>query len=75
MKMRRAAAVAGSFLLLAQSVAYAAELQVWTARVGATVLQEIGPEFERATGHELVVSFDLPGPFLKRMRRANRSTS
>lgn len=31
-----------------------AEIKVWTARALATVLIEIGPEFERATGHKLV---------------------
>jgi molybdate transport system substrate-binding protein len=55
-------------LLVAQPIAAAAELQVWTARAGATVLAEIGPKFERATGHQLVVSADLPAPFLKRAR-------
>jgi molybdate transport system substrate-binding protein len=63
-----AATFAGLVLLLIQSPAHAAELRVWTARVGATVLDEIGPEFERATGHKLAVSSDLPGPFLKRAR-------
>lgn len=63
-----AAAFVGLALLLVQPRADAAELRVWTARVGATVLDEIGPDFERATGHKLEVSSDLPGPFLKRAR-------
>ena len=29
------------------------ELRVWTARALATVLAEVGSEFERATGHRL----------------------
>ena len=38
--------------ILAQSaVANAAEVKVWTARAIATLLAEIGPQFERATGH------------------------
>jgi molybdate transport system substrate-binding protein len=62
------AAVLGLSLLVAHSTASAAELQVWAARAGATVLAEIGPEFEHATGHKLEVSADLPDPFLKRAR-------
>jgi molybdate transport system substrate-binding protein len=62
------ATVAGLFLLLAQPLAHAAELRVWTARAGTTVLAEIGPEFERASGHKLRVETDLPDPFLKRVR-------
>jgi molybdate transport system substrate-binding protein len=58
----------GLLLLLAQPMARAAELQVWTARVGATVLAEIGPEFERTTGHKLAITSDLPDPFLRRVR-------
>jgi len=55
-------------LLLAQPAVRAAELQVWTARVGATVLAEIGSEFERTTGHTLKLSVDLPDPFLRRIK-------
>src|SRR5262245_34463817 len=68
MKVRWSAALVSLLLLAAQPVARAAELQVWTARAGATVLAEIGPEFTRATGHELEISADLPEPFLQRAR-------
>jgi molybdate transport system substrate-binding protein len=68
MRSVRVATVAGLFLLLAQPLAHAAELRVWTARAGATVLAEIGPQFERASGHKLVVTADLPAPFLARAR-------
>jgi molybdate transport system substrate-binding protein len=53
-------------------IADAAEIRVWTARAIATVLAEIGPQFERATGHKIVVSSDLPPAFL---RRANEGES
>ena len=46
--------------------ARAAEIKVWTARAIATVLAETGPEFERASGHRLAVSSDLPTAFVKR---------
>lgn len=62
------ASVVGLALLVAHSIAHAAELRIWTARAGTTVLTEIGPEFERATGHKLIVETDLPDPFVKRVR-------
>ena len=42
------------------------ELRVWTARAIATVLAEIGPEFEQTTGYRLVVTSDLPDAFVRR---------
>ena len=68
MKVRWSAALVSVLWVVAQPTARAAELQIWTARAGATVLEEIGPEFERTTGHKLQVSSDLPAPFLKRAR-------
>jgi molybdate transport system substrate-binding protein len=51
-----AAAGAGLIAALAQSAATeAAEIRVLTARAIATVLEKIGPEFERTTGHKLDV--------------------
>ena len=47
-------------------VATAAEIRVWTARAIATVFAEIGAEFERATGHTLIVSSDLPPALVRR---------
>ncbi len=46
--------------------ANAPEIKVWTARAIATVLAEVGPQFERATGHKLTISSDLPGAFVRR---------
>jgi len=40
-------------------LARAAEVKVWTARAIATVLVEVGPEFERQTGHSLTITTDL----------------
>ena len=72
MNAPRSAAAVGLILLLTQPLVHAAELHVWTARAGATVLAEIGPEFERATGHKLDVAVDLPDPFLKRIAAGER---
>src|SRR5260370_41676651 len=47
--------------------ASAAEIRVSTARLVATVLREIGPQFERETGHQLKVT-EIYGPqFIKRI--------
>lgn len=43
--------------------ARAADIKVWTARLLATVLNEVGPQFEGDTGHRLVVS-EIFGPQL-----------
>ena len=53
--------------MVAQPVnATAAEIRVWTARALATVLKEIGPEFERTTGHKIVITSDLSTGFTRR---------
>lgn len=48
--------------------AYAAEVTVWTARAPATVLAEVGPEFERQTGHSLSITSDLSPAFVRRAK-------
>ena len=54
-------------LMLAKpSSATGHEIRVWTARALATVLAEVGPEFERKTGHKLIISSDLPNAFARR---------
>lgn len=60
------ATLAMTFVLADPVVGSAAEIRVWTARAIATVLAEIGAEFERDTGHRLIVSSDLPPAFLRR---------
>jgi molybdate transport system substrate-binding protein len=57
----------GLTVLLAQaSPVAAAEIKIWTARALATVLAEVGPQFESATGHKLVVFSGLPPEFASR---------
>ena len=72
--MRRNLLVTAATLaaLLQPDVVTAEEIKIWTARAIATVLAEIGSEFERETGHTLVVSSDLPPAF---ERRANAGES
>lgn len=66
MLTRRLQVMALAVMLAQPPVAFAAEIKVWTARAIATVLAEIGPEFERSTGHTLAVSSDLPAAFVRR---------
>ncbi len=47
--------------------AAAEEIRVWTARAIATVLASVGSQFERATGHRLIVTSDLPPAFQRRL--------
>lgn len=47
--------------------ANAAEIKVFTARAGATVLEKIGPEFERATGNKLDVITGFGPRFVERI--------
>lgn len=42
------------------------EVRVWTARAIATVLAQVGPEFERTSGFRLRVVSDLPPGFARR---------
>jgi molybdate transport system substrate-binding protein len=59
--------IALSVVLAAPEVARADQITVWTARALATVLEEVGGEFERATGHRLQVTSDLPPAFLRKL--------
>jgi len=65
-------AIALSIVLVSPGVATGAEITVWTTRAIATVLAEIGGEFERATGHRLIITADLPPAFLRRVQAGER---
>ena len=71
MRMRRnflAAISFGLFLAFAPAVAAdAAEVRVFTARAIATVLEKIGPEFERTTGHKLDVVSGFGPAFVRQI--------
>ena len=60
-------AVAIAAALANPVVRTAPEIKVFTARAIATVLAEIGGEFERASGYELIVVSDLPTGFQRRI--------
>jgi molybdate transport system substrate-binding protein len=60
-----AAATVGATILLAQGAAEAAELKVLSAIALQPVLGDLGPKFERATGHTLVFTFAPLGGIVK----------
>lgn len=49
------------------SASSAAELKIFTSRAVATVLEKVGPEFERNSGHKLNVVVDLSPNFVRRI--------
>jgi molybdate transport system substrate-binding protein len=60
MRIGSLAAKFGFMILLAQGVAAeAAEVKVLSALAMSPVMNELGPQFERATGHNLVIQFDV----------------
>ena len=63
--LRVALSVILSVILAQAPVANAAEIKVLGARAVQTVWNEIGPEFERTTGHKVKIIVDL-GPVFKR---------
>src|SRR5262245_22097245 len=68
-----AAATCGLIILLVQGVAAeAAEVKVLSAASLRPVMNELGAQFERATGHKLVLQFDVIG-VLKRQIDAGES--
>jgi molybdate transport system substrate-binding protein len=67
-----AVVLAGAVVATTPHAATADEIKVFTARALATVLAEIGGEFERATGHRLTVVSDLPTGFLRRVQAGER---
>lgn len=60
-------------ILLAQGfAAEAAEVKVMAGAALSAVIGELGPQFERATGHKLVIQYGL-GPALKRQIEAGEA--
>jgi molybdate transport system substrate-binding protein len=70
MKLRLpvAAANIGLTFLLAAGAAEAAEIKVLSAIGMQTVMEDLGPKFERATGHKLAVTFANLGGVVKRVQ-------
>ena len=56
-----------TFLLGRPDIANAAEIKIFSTRAIATVLDKVGPQFERTTGHRLNVTTDIA---IRMVRRA-----
>ena len=65
--MGKLTAIALVLLAVVGPRANAAEIKVFTARAGATVLEKISPEFERATGNKLNVVTGFGPRFVERI--------
>lgn len=63
-----AANIAFMFLLVVGIPAKAAELKVLSAIGMQAVMEDLGPKFERATGHKLAITFDTSGGVVKRVQ-------
>jgi molybdate transport system substrate-binding protein len=63
-----AAANTGLILLLFSTAAEAAELKIKGALGTRAVLEDLGPKFERASGHKLVITFDGVTAIVKRVQ-------
>src|SRR5687767_8467555 len=69
MKIRSLVAAANVgfiFLLVAGSAAESAELKVFSANGMRAVMEDLGPKFERATGHKLAMTFATGGVSVER---------
>src|SRR5216110_4029853 len=61
-----AANIGFMFLLLLGTKSEAAELKVLSAFGMQSIMEDLGPKFERATGHKLAISFATGGATIKR---------
>src|SRR5262245_37264529 len=67
MKPTAITALALGLMSIALRPADAAEIKVLSLPGMMTVLEELGPHFERTSGHKLATSFVVPGPMLRRI--------
>jgi molybdate transport system substrate-binding protein len=59
--------VAAGLAIIAAGPASSAELRIFGSRVTRMIVEEIGPQFERATGHHLVVVSDVAAVMKRRI--------
>jgi molybdate transport system substrate-binding protein len=57
----------GILALLPRTAATAADLRIFASRAVATVLEKIGPQFEKNTGNKLHVTMGLSSEFAERI--------
>ena len=59
--------VAIGFVIIASSPASSAEIKIFGSRVTKMIVEDIGPQFERASGHRLVVVTDVAAVMKRRI--------
>ena len=67
MKLFSSLCVAVTFVAVAASSASSAELKIFGSRVTKMIVEDVGPQFERATGHRLVVVTDVAAVMKRRI--------
>jgi molybdate transport system substrate-binding protein len=67
MKMFSSLCVAVGLCAIAASPASSAELKIFGSRVTKMIVEDIGPQFERATGHRLAVLTDVAAVMKRRI--------
>jgi molybdate transport system substrate-binding protein len=67
MKALSAICVAAGLAVIAASPAFGDELRIFGSRVTRMVVDDIGPQFEQATGHRLVVVTDVAAAMKRRI--------
>jgi molybdate transport system substrate-binding protein len=66
MKFSKLTVTAAAFIAMA-AAARAADIKIICSNGFGAVMHELGPQFERATGHKLVVSYGLAGVLVKQI--------
>ena len=67
MKTLSSLCVAAGLVLIGASPASCDELKIFGSRVTRMIVEEVGPQFERATGHHLVVLTDVAAVMKRRI--------
>jgi molybdate transport system substrate-binding protein len=67
MDMRRVLCVAAAVMVAHGTVVHAAELKIFGSRVTKMVVGDMGPPFEQATGHKLIVMTDVAAVMKRRI--------
>src|ERR1700681_3961444 len=65
--MHKLCTFAIGLLIAAGTDTYAAEIKVLSAKAPRPFLEELGPQFERATGHKVTISYDEAGIIRRRI--------
>ena len=67
MKTLSSICIAVGLAAIAGAPASSAELKIFGSRVSKMIVEDVGPQFERATGHKLVVVTDVAAVMKRRI--------